>query len=167
MDKPCGEFRPLDVVLNPLLVFVEEAIHCNIENEHHPEKNLQSHLLQCYRHACRETHCVDTIIAALVHDVGKMIQPLGHEQHSVTMIEPFVARKTLFLVENHMRVKTYLSGEMNKWSKVVELNSHPWFAELVALHRWDLMARNPRSATKFDKDKILADMNRKAKEHFI
>lgn len=120
-----------------------EACRGLYHGPNHPEGDVHTHSLQCATIALREGTDIDLIVAALSHDVGKAVEMHGHEEHSVSMLDGLVSVKTLWLVENHMRVRTYLDGEMSRLSKCQYLSHHPWFAELIQLVRWDNMARRP------------------------
>jgi len=127
----------------------------------HPESNVLCHSLQVFGHAMRESNDVDVILAALLHDVGKLIVMHGHEKESVNLLNQHISAKTLFLIKNHMRVKLLISGDMKKKQKVLELVSNPWFAELVLMARWDVMGRNKHANPVFDKEKIIDQLNSK------
>jgi len=47
---------------------------------------------------------------------------------------------------------------MKKLSSVKELMRHPWFPELVALSRWDLMARRQMHPKFMQSDVEIADI---------
>lgn len=140
---------------------VYECIEYQDIKKHHPETSLLSHSLQVFKHACRESNDIDLILAALLHDVGKPIEPLGHDKVGADMIRPFVSAKTFFLVEQHMRIKTLLNGTMKKHSKVKELSGHPFLPELIMMCRWDLMGRNENVNIEFDRENIIDILNSK------
>ena len=130
------------------------------EEMHHPEGDVFNHTLQVLKWAFRESEDTDLILAALLHDVGKPINRLGHDKVAVELIIDITTGKTLWLVENHMRVWHFILGEMKKLSKVKELAEHMWLPELILLARWDKLGRNPRSKIVYDKDNIVERLNK-------
>lgn len=134
--------------------------------EYHPEGDVMNHTYQVFKWAIRESMDVDLILAALLHDVGKAVDNKNHVRESVKLIEGFSSAKTVWLVKNHMRFWTYISGEMQGLKKCIDLSRHPWFSELVQLARWDKKGRNPNSKTYFPNEEITRILNEKAKAHF-
>ena len=136
------------------------------KEEYHPEIYVLSHTYQVFKWAVRETNDIDLILAALLHDVGKSVDKLHHVKEGVKLIEGFSSCKTIWLVENHMRIWTYILGEMNGFKKCVELANHPWLPELIQLARWDKKGRNATDRTYFPWKEILRILNEKAEKHF-
>jgi len=132
----------------------------------HPEKDVYTHSVQCYLRAMRETDSIDEILAALLHDVGKAVNKLGHDKESVILLHGITSVKSLWLIANHMRINHYMDGSMVKAAKARELQSHPWFTSLVALNRWDKMARKPEYEPTLTIDQLNADLSMKARLHF-
>lgn len=135
-------------------------------DEFHPEKDVFEHSLQVFKWAVRESNDVDLILAGLLHDVGKAVEKLGHPEIGVDLLREHVSEKTLWLVKNHLRIWTFLSGEMQGLKKVQELAFHPWLPELVQLARWDKKGRKAGVETTFDKDKVIQILNEKSALHF-
>lgn len=152
--------------LNSSLDILEKCKGIKQEEKYHPEEDVLEHCLQTFNCACKETDDIDLILAALFHDVGKLIGKHGHENYSVDLLEIHLTPKTIWLIKNHMKIRLYLRGELKKLSKVKELIEHPWFIELVQLSRFDKMGRNPNKKTKFDKDILIKKINNKIKERF-
>lgn len=121
----------------------------------HPEGDVFSHQLQVLQHAFRESEDIDLIVAAMLHDVGKQIEKLGHEKYSVQMLEGHVSGKTLWLVGNHMRYWGYATGEMKKLSKVKEMASHKWLPDLIQVCRWDRMGRIAGATPEYHRASII------------
>ncbi len=101
----------------------------------HPEGDAFVHTMQVVHHALRESEDFDLILAALLHDVGKAIHSYGHDNYGATFLEGFVSEKTVWLVRNHMRIYTFLNGEMKRPGKAIRLHNHRWFLDLVLLNR--------------------------------
>ena len=145
-------FKELEYLLNRLSYtkFIKDT------NEYHPENNVLEHSIQAFNIACKETDSSDTCLrlAALLHDIGKITDHKDHAEPGYKIIKNYVSEKTAWLVLNHMRIKYYLNGNMKKSGKIKDLENHPYFKDLIRLHRWDLMGRN-NVLTLFDKDVII------------
>lgn len=136
----------------------EEVLSCGgvaQEPEFHPEGDVYNHSMQTVKHAFRESRDLDLVMAALLHDVGKVKGSKGHEQYGIEMLNGFVSVKTLWLIENHMRVWYYINGEMKRWKKAVELAEHPWLPQLIQLARWDKMGRNKNVRVNFTRVQLI------------
>ncbi len=108
---------------------------------HHEEGEVYTHSLQTFIKANKESIDIDLLLAALLHDVGKANGSHDHEKHSVELLKDCASIKTLWLIENHMRIWYYLLGTMKRWKKCIELTNHPWFRELCQLGRFDKLGR--------------------------
>lgn len=133
---------------------------------HHPEGCVLTHSLQCATIAFRETIDTDLILAALLHDIGKIENSLGHEELAIKWLEPYCSIKTLWLIEHHMRIWYYIRGEMYKLSKCKELAEHPFLSELIQLARFDKFGRNPNKIVLYNKSDIIDRLNKASKQHF-
>ena len=145
--------------MNPLFTILEQCQGVKQKGDYHPEGDVFTHSLQTLYCAFRETIDTDLILAAMMHDVGKIENSLGHEKIGVNMLKPYLSVKSLWLIENHMRIWYYLLGNMRKLSKVKTLVEHPWLSELVQLARFDKMGRNPEQKVEYNKDKIIYRLN--------
>ena len=144
-----------------LLDIVENCRDVTQQEIYHPEGNVLNHLLQTFKWACRESNDYDLRLAALLHDVGKQVTRLGHNHESVKLIEGFVSKKTLWLVDQHMRVWTFLTGEMKKLKKTQTFFNHIWFKDLTFLARWDSLGRNKNIKLEFNREKIITQLKEK------
>ena len=146
-------------IMDPLFSTLEQCRGVKQMERHHPEGDVLNHSLQVLYHAFRETIDTDLILAAMLHDVGKMENSLGHEKIAVGLLRPYISPKTSWLIEHHMRIWYYLLGDMKKLSKAQELAGHPWLPELIQLARFDKMGRNPNRKIGFNKDEIMERLN--------
>ncbi len=71
--------------------------------KYHPEGDAQYHSLQVYERA-REARPYDEdfLLAALLHDVGKAIDPSDHVAAALDALRGVVSERTLWLIEHHM-----------------------------------------------------------------
>jgi len=152
--------------MTPLFKILEKCKGVEQEERYHPEGDVLTHSLQVFRLACRESDDVDLILAALLHDVGKSVDRLEHTKKTLDLIDQYVSHKTIYLVKNHMRVWTYIHGEMMRLGKCSELVEHPWFSELIQLARWDQMGRDPNAKVKYNRQDIIDRLNKAVKNHW-
>ena len=132
----------------------------------HPEGDVFKHSIQVGSLAFRESSDVDLILAAYLHDVGKIVLSREHPRIGCILLRPYVSSKTLFLIKHHMRIWAFLNGEMEKLSKCRFLASHPYISELIQLARWDHKGRNPNKKSIYNKYKIIDRLNKCAEQHF-
>jgi len=133
---------------------------------YHPEGDVFIHSLQVLQWAFKETIDTDLILAAMLHDIGKVENSLGHEHIAIEMIGELLSVKTCWLIEQHMRIWYLLNGEMRKLSKIKELVDHPFLPELILLARWDKLGRYPKRKVLYSKQMIVDRLNYCAEEHF-
>lgn len=135
--------------LNQLLFYQDKKIR-------HPEENILEHSKQAFILAKKESNNINLHIAALFHDIGKQIETYGHEEHSIEILECFgyYNKEVFYLIKNHIRVVSFLNGEMNALSKVQDMLNHKYFKNLIHLRRIDYKARNPNKVSKIDINEI-------------
>jgi hypothetical protein len=153
-------------VIEPLFKYLEDLEGVAQKEEHHPEKDAFQHSLQVLYHAFRESSDIEVILAAMLHDIGKKENTLGHEEIACEWLEGKVSVKTLWLIKNHIRIRWLLDGKMKKRQKVLALVNHPWLPDLILLVRWDTMGRNPNKLVKYNKKDIMKKLEKVAKDHF-
>lgn len=139
---------------DPLFRALEGCNGVEQSKEWHPEGDVLNHSLQVLCHAFRESRDIDLIVAAMVHDIGKMVDSKLHEKYAIKILGDSISEKTSWLIMNHMRFWYYQLGTMKKKKKVHELVTHPWFTELSILGRWDKCGRNPNRKVKYDRAEI-------------
>lgn len=153
-------------IMEPLFWVLEETKGITQMEKHHPEGDVFTHSLQVLQIAFRETIDTDLILAAMLHDVGKIGNSQGHEKIAIEFLDCHCSAKTLWLIEHHMRIWHLLLGEMRKRSKVEFLREHPWLPDLIMLARWDKMGRNPNRKVMYNKEKIIDKLNSCIEKHF-
>jgi len=149
-----------------LFELLEACDGINQSEKWHPEGDVLLHSLQVLYQGFKENCDVDLLLAAMLHDIGKVKNSLGHEDIGADMLVGFVSEKTLWLIRNHMRIWYLLLGDMKRIKKVEELINHPWLPELLYLIRWDKMGRNPNKTIKYDKQDIMNRFERTTEKYF-
>lgn len=110
---------------------------------YHPEGDALYHSLQVFELA-REARPYDEefLLAALLHDVGKAIEPQDHVVAAVEALRGAVTERTLWLIERHMDLlaprERSLSARVRR-----EIETSPYRDDLVALREMDSAGRVP------------------------
>jgi predicted HD phosphohydrolase len=147
-------------ILGPLFDILERCKGLEQMPEHHPEGDVFVHSLQVLHHALRESKDIDVILAAMLHDIGKIEDTKGHDRAAIKMLKGhYLSGKTLWLIEQHMRFWYYILGDMRKMSKVKELAEHPWMPDLLQIARWDKMGRRAGYVPHYDRERIIERLN--------
>lgn len=146
-------------LMEPYFSALEKCRGVSQMDEYHPEGDVFNHTLQVLRWAFRESTDIDLILAAMLHDIGKVAGTKGHEQIAIEMLDEYLTAKTKWLIEQHMRIWHLILGEMRKASKVRELITHPLLPDLILLARWDKMGRISNIVMRYDKQNIIDRLN--------
>jgi len=111
--------------------------------KHHPEGDVLYHTLQVFELA-REHLPYDEefLLAALLHDVGKGIDPSDHVVAGLAALDGLITERTHFFIEHHMHAHDYSGGTLGHKLRR-ELQASPDFDELLLLRRLDDEGRVP------------------------
>ncbi len=111
--------------------------------KYHPEGDALYHSLQVF-HLAREARPYDEefLLAALLHDVGKAIDPRNHVAAGVEALRGAVSERTLWLIERHMDL---LAGRERPLSmkQRQELETSEYLEDLKLLRELDDRGRIP------------------------
>lgn len=141
--------------IHPLFHLLEQCRGVRQNLEHHPEGDVFNHSLQVLHIAMRESDDLDLIFAGMLHDVGKAVGRLGHDQYGVKLLAGKASNRTIWIVGQHMRFWTFITGEMRRLGKVRDMVNHPWFSDLALVCRWDKMGKNPNCKIQYDRVHII------------
>jgi hypothetical protein len=110
---------------------------------HHPEGDVLYHSLQVFELA-REERAYDEefLLAALLHDVGKGIDPADHVTAGLSALDGLITERTHFLIEHHMHAHDYRAGKLGTRLRRL-LEASPDFDDLMLLRRLDDAGRVP------------------------
>lgn len=109
--------------------------------KHHPEGDALYHSLQVFELARDELpYDEEFLLAALLHDVGKAIDPLEHVSAGLDALSGFITQRTHWLIEHHMEAQKILNGTIGVRAER-RLREHPDFEELELLVRCDKAGR--------------------------
>ena len=107
---------------------------------YHPEGDMLYHSLQVFDHA-RDQLAYDEefLTAALLHDVGKAIDPTEHVGAGLDALEGFITERTAWLIEHHMRAHQIAEGSLGAERRRLEKSEH--FEDLLLLGECDRAGR--------------------------
>jgi hypothetical protein len=110
---------------------------------YHPEGDVLYHLLQVFDLAREERPWDEEfILAALLHDVGKGIDPYDHVGAGMQALDGLITPRTAFLIENHMLALEYQAGTLGfKARKKLEASED--FDDLMLMRELDTRGRVP------------------------
>lgn len=109
----------------------------------HPEGDVLYHLLQVFELARDERPWDEEfLLAALLHDVGKGIDPADHVGAAVQALDGLVTPRTAFLIEHHMLAQEYKAGTLGHRQRT-KLEASEDFDDLMLLRELDERGRVP------------------------
>ena len=81
--------------------------------KYHPEGDALYHSLQVFELARDERpYDEEFLLAALLHDVGKAIDPSDHVGAALEALEGSISERTAWLIEHHMEAQAYRDGTL-------------------------------------------------------
>lgn len=110
---------------------------------YHPEGDALFHSMQVFALA-KEVMPYDEefLLAALLHDVGKAIDPQDHVAAGLEALDGYISDRTSWLIAHHMEGHALHDRTIGARRRR-RLSSHPWFDDLVALSQCDREGRIP------------------------
>lgn len=106
LENQVDRFQVYEALLLPL-----ENVHEN--RRYHPEGDALYHSLQVYDLACDALpYDEEFLLAALLHDVGKAIDPHDHVAAGLEALDGFITPRTAWLIEHHMLGQGLLDGTL-------------------------------------------------------
>ncbi len=109
--------------------------------KYHPEGDALYHSLQVFDLASHELpYDEEFLLAALLHDVGKAIDPHDHVAAGLEALEGFVTERTAWMIEHHMEAQAALDGTLGQRARR-RLEESEDFEELLLLARCDRHGR--------------------------
>ena len=110
---------------------------------YHPEGDALFHSLQVFGLA-RDAMPYDEefLLAALLHDVGKAIDPRDHCRAGLEAVDGFVSERTGWLIGHHMEAHKIHDRTIGARRRR-RLAAHPWFDDLCVLNQCDREGRVP------------------------
>lgn len=110
---------------------------------YHPEGDALYHSLQVFELARQErSYDEEFLLAALLHDVGKAIDPADHVLAGLQALEGTITERTETLIAHHMDALAYMNGTLGA-RKRVRLQQSDDFEDLMLLRELDSRGRQP------------------------
>ena len=107
----------------------------------HPEGDALYHSLQVFELARnRMPYDEEFLLAALLHDVGKAIDPADHVSAGLAALEGAITERTEFLIRHHMDAGAYRDGSLGHRAKE-RLSASEHFEDLMLLRELDTAGR--------------------------
>jgi predicted nucleotidyltransferase len=107
----------------------------------HPEGDALYHSLQAFELAREEVpYDQELITAALLHDVGKAIDPSDHVAAGLEALEGTLSEREEFLIAHHMDAQAYAKRTIGA-KLLARLQDSEWFEDLLTLRDIDDRAR--------------------------
>jgi hypothetical protein len=111
--------------------------------QYHPEGDALYHSLQVFELARNQRpYDEEFLLAALLHDVGKGLDPTDHVAAALAALDGIITDRTRFFIEHHMEAHDYLTGKLPTKTRR-ELESSPDFDDLMLLRQLDDEGRVP------------------------
>ncbi len=108
---------------------------------YHPEGDALYHSLQVFELARNQVPWDEEfLLAALLHDVGKAIDPADHVAAGIAALEGSVSPRTEFLIAHHMDALAYHNGTLGHRAKI-RLRESEDFDDLMLLRELDTAGR--------------------------
>jgi hypothetical protein len=129
-------FQVYRMLLSPLAE-VEQPRHT------HPEGDALFHSLQVFE-IVRDQQPWDEelLLAALLHDIGKGIDPVEHVDSALAALDGYITDRTAWLIEQHSAARKLLEGSLGARARR-RLQQHEDYDSLLMLARADRAGRVP------------------------
>ncbi|MDH3690648.1 MAG: HD domain-containing protein [Gammaproteobacteria bacterium] len=109
-----------------------------------------THSLQTATRALRDGADEETIVCALLHDVGDVLAPYNHSQVAAAMLRPYVSEKNHWVVAHHGLFQGYYffhHFDMDRNARD-QYRDHPYYQDCIDFcHRWDQASFDPEYDT--------------------
>lgn len=133
-EDQVDRFRIYESLLLPLERVKQNPVY-------HPEGDVLYHSLQVFERACNQLpYDEEFLLAALLHDVGKGIDPRDHVTAGLEALAGFITERTTWLIAHHMEAHAVIEGTIGARAKR-RLQESESYEELLLLCRCDRAGR--------------------------
>ncbi len=109
--------------------------------KYHPEGDALYHSLQVFELARLERpYDEEFLLAALLHDVGKAIDPSDHVDAAMQALEGSISERTAWLIEHHMDAHAMRAGTLGARARA-RLQQSEYYDDLMLLAELDRRGR--------------------------
>ncbi len=141
-----SELDALEEKMDPYLLYrmlLEPLEGVKQSKRHHPEGDALYHSLQVFELAREERpYDEEFLLAALLHDVGKAIDPHDHVSAAIEALAGTLTDRTAWLIEHHMEAQALRTGELGGRARS-RLQQSEFYDDLMLLNELDCRGRVP------------------------
>lgn len=135
-ESRLDRFQLFEMLLLPL-----EAVKQS--PKYHPEGDALYHSLQVFDLVCdHNPYDEELLTAALLHDIGKAIDPHDHVNAGLEALGETITPRTAWLIENHMLGHKLVDGTIGSRARR-RLKEHESYEDLILLAECDSAGREP------------------------
>lgn len=112
--------------------------------------NQLEHSLQTATRALRDGSDQETIVCALLHDIGEHLAPINHGDFAAAILRPYVSPENAWMVHHHgiLQSHNYLDGLSLDSNEYERLQEHPAFERTIRFYKmWDQISFDPNYDT--------------------
>ncbi len=108
------------------------------------------HSLQSATRAFRDGADEETVVCALLHDIGDILAPLNHSDLAAAVLQPYISDKNHWIIRHHGIFQGYYyfhhtGGNRDERERY---RGHPWFEACAAFcENWDQNSFDPNYDT--------------------
>ncbi len=116
------------------------------EDEHGRQVARLAHSLKTASRAYRDEADEETVVAALLHDIGDVLAPYNHAAASAEVLRPFVSEETYWIVRHHGIFQAYYFAHYRGDDRNMRerYRGHPYYQKTIEIcDRWDQRAFDP------------------------
>jgi predicted HD phosphohydrolase len=126
-------------------------LHMQLLHESFPGEQVDRyvHSLQTATRGHRDGADEETVVAAVLHDIGDMLAPDNHGELAAAVLGPYVSSATAWVVAKHGIFQGYYyfhHFEMNR-NQREEFRSHPAYEKAIRFSEWDQASFDPNYET--------------------
>ena len=134
MEDQIDPFLLFRMLLEPLEGVKQSA-------KYHPEGDALYHSLQVFELAREERpYDEEFLLAALLHDVGKAIDPSDHVEAALQALEGAITERTAWLIAHHMEAHALRTGTLGVKART-RLQQSEYYDDLMLLSELDRNGR--------------------------
>merc|ERR1712071_686227 len=108
--------------------------------------DLFEHSVQTASRASRDGADAETVVCALFHDVGEVLNHVNHGEIAASLLRPYISEKNYWVLQHHEIFQTYYYGKACGVNPDLreEFRSSPYFSHCEQFCRdWDSQAFDP------------------------
>jgi HD domain len=139
-----AEVESMEDRIDPFLLYrmlLEPLEGVKQSPKYHPEGDALYHSLQVFELAREErSYDEEFLLAALLHDVGKAIDPTDHVEAALQALEGAITERTAWLIEHHMEVHALRAGTLGVKARA-RIQESEYYDDLMLLNELDRKGR--------------------------